>query len=1813
MQKMRKKGRSRILSGVLAICMVISLMPTVSAAAAADYTDVSSGDWYYDSVKYVSEHKYFEGTGGGAFSPNAPMTRAMFVTVLSRLENVTAGDEVSPFDDVASGSWYAGEVAWAVDKKLANGTGDGMFSPENSVTRQDMAAFMSRYISYYTANHEVTLKAAGAAKSFTDESSIAAYAKDAVALCTSYGLIDGYPDGSFAPSDTATRAQVATVIYRLALLLEGGNGEESEAASAGGTGGGHKSSISEQTAATAADFEAAAEAGKKNVTATIEDTNYLTVNDDVTIDNGTASVLTLNIGKANLGKLTINAQNAKEIKINTGSEKAASLSSLVINAPYASVTNDVKVNGPVEIQAVSAGTFNNTAETGIITISGPGAINDTQETPAQIVVNTDKDVIVKGNSAAISVVADSAKLTVATAKAPTVESSAAKVKLTVSTKEPVTVEGTVAKIEATAKKPVLAVNGTVDSIEAKDASSIEVKGTGSVSTMETGNADVKVAEDAKLSVETVKASGGKIEAPANTISIVKVEKNADVELKAPVETVAAAEGAKLTLDKNASVTTLEAEGSLTLSGNGEVTSVDVQSENAQISVESSDLTVTQVTADESIANSVTVSGLDEIKVQTKAAKPTGVSFEAPVAAGGSGKLTGVTNAMEYRAANQTEWQKVNVDASGKAITVGSGTYLVRVAATNTSLASEPITVTIPKAVGVNKAEIQGTAYIGKTLTAVANADATASLHYEWMVGETVIGTDSKTLTLADDMTVKGTENTLNIIGQTITVRIYNYDGKTASVSQDDANAAGTQDTATSTATAAVTVDKSTLEKLLAKSSEIQNGVTVKADGTAANAVAEGVVFVTTSEKTALENAITAAGKVNVENASSSAVSAQERALRAANEAFIKAKKTGTRTDADVFKADLTALLWTAPAVASNDAASKIRINDDAKKVEPGVQWVTQAVADAYSGVKTAAESAKNKEEATKDELSTAITNLNAAITTYIKAIQKGATLDDSALLAAINAAELNKTSVEVANSGDEVIPSKNWVSQTDYDTYAGAINTAREKAASAKTQSDYDNALEGLTGENGATPTFNAAKQAGTKDVAAPTVTDITATLDGTTATISFTTNEAGSYKVGSAEEPSGTINAAGTVSFKVDYTADDKTAQKSILVKVYDSNYNMTEFTVTPSSKVVQIMKADGTVSDTTYETLAEAINAASEGDTVKLLKNITLSEKLVISKTVTLDLNGKTVTRDMSAESASPANNTGNLFQIESTGDLTVKDTAGSGMLTAKAPSGANTYSADPLISNLGKFTLEGGTIKVPERVYYALGCYGEKSVTNINGGVIDAQWGSLSDGGIAIGSNGAKSDSNYGFKLNINGGEIKGGEQTLYLPGAGKTNISGGKLVGSSRGIEIRAGELSITGGEISVNAERKTAAVANNGASGSYTGAIVAVKPASVSSTDYEGNIKLNISGGTFTNNTGDVLTVVHETANREDAPVQNVEVMISGGDFSGDFNIGNTINHDATDKLAITGGTFSSDPTAYLAAGYKAVNGDDTWKVEESDFYKGADDIYYIRNANGLADFRDAVNANNATYEGKTVKLTDDIDLGGAEWTPVRMGLGMYFNGDNHTIKNAKMTATSGNVGFFIGKIYLSDITFENFTVSANGCDEGAAVALGEVSGASGVYAVRENVPIKNVTVKNSTVTGAKYTGAIVGKGYGVIEMTGCKVENTVVCGQYKVGGAIGFICGCDVSNKSVQVTGNTLTDVTVKGENIWSGKTSYALGKIVGNWCVPNGACKNNTFTGTTEATENIGQKNNVVSIDEGNDIENSGSDAENTDKTDNT
>ena len=215
---MKKKALSLILSAAMALSLTI--VP-VSAVSVSNFSDVSSDSWYYDSVSYVAEKDYMNGTSATTFEPNGNMTRAMFATVISRVAGAEVDNSaVSEFTDVESGKWYTGAIEWGVENDLINGYGNGLFGTNNSITRQDICTLTQRFLNWYCEQNNCTLAVDPKVESFTDAASIADYAKEAVEFCRDAGLLTGYEDGSFRPLGTATRAEIAAVIERIEMAIE---------------------------------------------------------------------------------------------------------------------------------------------------------------------------------------------------------------------------------------------------------------------------------------------------------------------------------------------------------------------------------------------------------------------------------------------------------------------------------------------------------------------------------------------------------------------------------------------------------------------------------------------------------------------------------------------------------------------------------------------------------------------------------------------------------------------------------------------------------------------------------------------------------------------------------------------------------------------------------------------------------------------------------------------------------------------------------------------------------------------------------------------------------------------------------------------------------------------------------------------------------------------------------------------------------------------------------------------------------------------------------------------------------------------------------------------------------------------------------------------------------------------------------------------------------------------------------------------------------------------------------------------------------
>ena len=172
------------------------------------YTDVSEKEWYYDAVQYATQNGLMNGIGDGKFDPEGSMTRAMLVTVLWRYEGEPAEGE-NTFTDVPNGTWYTDAVAWAAEKGIVGGVGDGKFDPEGSITREQMATILFRY----AQKKNIDTSKRGELSGFADSGKVSSWAKDAVQWTVAEKIING-SDGKLLPQGNATRAQVSAILMR---------------------------------------------------------------------------------------------------------------------------------------------------------------------------------------------------------------------------------------------------------------------------------------------------------------------------------------------------------------------------------------------------------------------------------------------------------------------------------------------------------------------------------------------------------------------------------------------------------------------------------------------------------------------------------------------------------------------------------------------------------------------------------------------------------------------------------------------------------------------------------------------------------------------------------------------------------------------------------------------------------------------------------------------------------------------------------------------------------------------------------------------------------------------------------------------------------------------------------------------------------------------------------------------------------------------------------------------------------------------------------------------------------------------------------------------------------------------------------------------------------------------------------------------------------------------------------------------------------------------------------------------------------------
>lgn len=213
---MNKMFRRFLATGAAVVLLATTAIP--ATAAAERFRDVPAGSWYYTAVDYAASEGLFSGTSANTFSPNTPMTRAMFVRVLGNKAGINAKDYPgSYFLDVPNGTWYTAYVQWAAGNGVVSGIGGRKFAPNQSVTREQMALILYNYLK--TTGCDMSIQS-GQLERFSDGHRVSNYAKRAMEWAISHKVIGGY-GGRLDPQGTATRAQVAQIFYNIRGLLNG--------------------------------------------------------------------------------------------------------------------------------------------------------------------------------------------------------------------------------------------------------------------------------------------------------------------------------------------------------------------------------------------------------------------------------------------------------------------------------------------------------------------------------------------------------------------------------------------------------------------------------------------------------------------------------------------------------------------------------------------------------------------------------------------------------------------------------------------------------------------------------------------------------------------------------------------------------------------------------------------------------------------------------------------------------------------------------------------------------------------------------------------------------------------------------------------------------------------------------------------------------------------------------------------------------------------------------------------------------------------------------------------------------------------------------------------------------------------------------------------------------------------------------------------------------------------------------------------------------------------------------------------------------
>lgn len=196
------------------------ILPAIISSGEKDcpsrsFRDLDTTKWYHEAIDTMLREGLMNGTGNGLFEPNGTLTRAMLVTILWRSEGKPAASAKTSFTDVPAGAYYAEAVRWAAANGVVKGVSSTEFGPSKNITRQELVTILWRLAAKKGLN---TSNAGLTVPEFADRSQIAAWAAEAMSWGCTRGILTGKSADRVDPTGTATRAEAAAMIVRFRNL-----------------------------------------------------------------------------------------------------------------------------------------------------------------------------------------------------------------------------------------------------------------------------------------------------------------------------------------------------------------------------------------------------------------------------------------------------------------------------------------------------------------------------------------------------------------------------------------------------------------------------------------------------------------------------------------------------------------------------------------------------------------------------------------------------------------------------------------------------------------------------------------------------------------------------------------------------------------------------------------------------------------------------------------------------------------------------------------------------------------------------------------------------------------------------------------------------------------------------------------------------------------------------------------------------------------------------------------------------------------------------------------------------------------------------------------------------------------------------------------------------------------------------------------------------------------------------------------------------------------------------------------------------------